>query len=162
MQIQYRGKEKFLIKLKDAVIDLGYQVRIDDFLLPGPGEYEKKGISVFSIPDRENTIHIVHAEDMSLCFLGKLTHELTEEEAKQVGDIDILFLPLGDEGTLELKKSLKVLSSIDPKVVIPMLYTDIEEFKKSEGIADGEFELLKIKKAELPEEQRNIYILKQS
>ena len=162
MQILYKGKEKFEIKLKDAVVSLGYNVKIDDFDLPGPGEYEKKGISVFAIPDQDNTINVVHAEDLTLCHLGRLTHELTEEEAKQIGDIDIVFLPLGDDNTLELKKGLKVLSNIDPRVVIPMLYTDISEFKKSEGMVDGEFDVLKIKKSELPEEQRSIYILKAS
>ena len=159
MQIQYKGKEKFELKLKDAVLRLGYNIKIDDFELPGPGEYEKKGISVFAIPVQDNVIHIIHAEEMNLCHLGKLTHELCEDEVKQIGAVDILFLPLGDDGTLEMKKSLKVLSDVDPKVVIPMLYTNIEEFKKSEGLVDGEFEVLKIKKADLPEDQRAIYIL---
>ena len=160
MQIQYKGKEKFEIKLKEATIFLGYNVKIDDFDLPGPGEYEKKGISVFAIPDQNNTINVVHAEDMTLCHLGRLTHELTEDEAKQIGNIDILFLPLGDDSTLALKAALKVLSNVDPRVVVPMLYTDIEEFKKSEGTVAGEFDVLKIRKADLPEEQRSIYILK--
>jgi len=162
MQIQYKGKEKFEIKMKDAVVRVGYNIKIDDFELPGPGEYEKKGISVFAIPDNENVINIIHAEEMNLCHLGKLTHDLSEEEVKKIGDIDILFLPLGADGTLELKKSLKVLSDVDPKVIIPMLYDDIEEFKKSEGMADGEFDILKIKKAELPDDQRAIYILKET
>jgi len=162
MQIQYKGQEKFEIKLKDTSIKVGYTISIDDFLLPGPGEYEKRGISVFGIPDGANTIYIIHAEDMTLCYLGKLSHGLSEEEAKQVEAVDILFLPLGEDGTLEMKTALTVLSKIDPKVVIPMLYNDIEEFKKNEGAASGEFDILKIKKADLPEDERNIYILNKS
>lgn len=162
MQIQYKGSDNFEIKLKDAVLKLGARVSIDDFVLPGPGEYEKRGVSVFAIPDDTNTIYTVHVEEMSLCFLGHLNHDLKEEETKQIGNVDILFLPLGAENTLEMKKALGVLSKIDPRVVVPMLYTDIEEFKKSEGVADGEFDVLKIKKADLPEEQRAFFVLKAS
>ncbi|MEI6498395.1 MAG: MBL fold metallo-hydrolase [bacterium] len=160
MQIQYRGSDNFDIKLKDTILKLGSRVSIDDFVLPGPGEYEKRGISVFAIPDDQNIIYTIHAEEMTLCFLGHLSRDLNEEETKQIGNVDILFLPLGAENTIELKKALNILSKIDPRVVIPMLYTDIEEFKKSEGVADGEFDVLKIKKSDLPDEQRALFVLK--
>jgi hypothetical protein len=41
-----------------------------------------------------------------------------------------------------------------------MLYSDISEFKKSEGIDDGEMDVYKIKKIDLPEDERLNVILK--
>ena len=159
MQIKYLGGEKFEIKTKDVVATIGSDVKINSFALTGPGEYEKSGIFVEGIADNGNTIYLIKAEEINLCYLGRLSHELREDEAKEIGDVDILFVPLGEEGSLPTKKALSVISSIDPRIVIPMLYTDLSEFKKSEGITDGEMELLKIKKSELPEDERKNIIL---
>lgn len=160
MIIKYLGQEKFEIKTKENRINLGYDVAINGFLFSGPGEYEKNGIFVEGISDNGNTIFIIRTEEMKLCYLGKIAHELQEEEAKEIGDVDILFMPLGEDGSVDTKKGSKIISQIDPRVVIPMLYTDLEEFKKNEGISDGETDTLKIKKNELPEDQRRNVILK--
>jgi L-ascorbate metabolism protein UlaG (beta-lactamase superfamily) len=99
---------------------------------------------------------------MNLCYLGKIAHDLHEDEVKEIGNADILFVPLGEDGSLTTKKALGLVSLIDPKIVIPMLYSDLTEFKKSEGITNGETDILKIKKSELPEEERLNVILKSS
>lgn len=160
MQIRYLGKEKFEIKTKEATILLGYSVTINDFALPGPGEYEKNGVFVEGVDDTGNVIYVLRTEEMTLCHLGKISHELSEDELKEIGDVDILFVPMGEEGSLPAKKSLNMASKVDPRIVIPMLYTDLSEFKKIEGISDGEIEILKIKKADLPEDERQNIILK--
>ena len=162
MQIRYLGGEKFEVKTKDSNITLGYQVSINNFSLPGPGEYEKNGIFVEGIADDGNTIFVLKAEEMNLCYLGKISHDLPQDEAKEIGDVDILFLPLGEDDSLETKKALNLVSKIDPRIVIPMLYSDsgLVEFKKSEGITDGEVDVLKIRKTDLPEDERRNVILK--
>ncbi|MEI7792809.1 MAG: MBL fold metallo-hydrolase [Candidatus Berkelbacteria bacterium] len=160
MQIKYKGGNKFEVKCKDLDVTFADQLTVNGFVFPGPGEYEKSGAIINGIADGSNTIYIVNAEDMNLCYLGELTHELTEDEVKQIGDVDILFLPLGEKGTVNVKSALKVLTKIDPRVSIPMLYTDLGEFKKGEGLVDGnEIDILKIKKSELPEEERKTYLL---
>lgn len=159
MQIKYKGKASFEIKSKDLEIILNEKISINNFEFPGPGEYEKGGVIINGIADNSNTIYTLKVEDINLCYLGQIDHDLTEEESKQIGDVDILFLPLGENGSADAKTALKILSKIDPRVVIPMLYTDLSEFKKSEGIVDGELEVLKIKKADLPEDERKVIIL---
>lgn len=160
MQIKYLGREKFNIKTKEADISLsGNAVSVNNFLFRGPGEYEKNGVFIEGIADNGNTIYIIHADDMSLCYLGKISHDLRDSEAKEIGDIDILFTPLGEDGSLNTKGAQSLVSKIDPRVVIPMLYTDLSEFKKSEGITDGEIDILKIKKDDLPVDERRNVIL---
>ena len=160
MQIKCLGSKKFEIRAKDIDLLLDGDVSINGFIFPGPGEYEKNGVIVNGIADGENTISTLRLEEINLGYLGLINHDLTEEEAKQIGDIDILFLPLGLEGSADMKTALKLLAKIDPKIVIPMLCSDLSEFKKSEGISDGELDILKIKKADLPEEERQVFILK--
>lgn len=159
MQIKYRGGDRFEIKSKDLDVILTDKVIINDFSFPGPGEYEKGGVILNSIEDDGNAIHVARIEEMNICHLGHIKHDLAEDDVKQIGDIDILFLPLGDEETVDLKTALKLLSKIDPRIVIPMLYSDISEFKKTEGIVDSELDVLKIKKQDLPQEERQIVIL---
>jgi len=162
MQIKYKGGESFEIKSKDVDISLSSNISINGFIFPGPGEYEKSGVILNGIPDQGNTIYVASFEDMTVCHLGRINHDLTEDEAKQIGNVDILFLPLGEEGSAELKIALKILSKIDPRMVIPMLYNPINlaEFKKSEGYTDGEIDVLKIRRTDLPEEEeRKIVIL---
>jgi len=160
MQIKYLGGQKFEVKAKEAVIILDEILTVDGFALAGPGEYEKNNAIINGISDNGNTIYAIRTEDINLGYLGRINHVLTEDEAKQIGDVDILFLPLGENGSADLKTALKNLSGVDPKVVIPMLYKDLTEFKKSEGLTDGEMEIFKIRKADLPEEERKIIILK--
>lgn len=160
MQIKYLGAEKFELKTKDVRIMLAYDILINDFELNGPGEYEKSGVFIEGIADNGNTIYLIKAEDINLCYLGKISHDLREDEAKEIGNVDVLFVPMGEDGSLPTKKALDLISKIDPRIVIPMLYTDLSEFMKSEGITDGEMELFKVKKSELPEDERQNVILK--
>ncbi len=160
MQIKYLGGDKFEIKSKDLEVILSDKVSINSFEFPGPGEYEKAGVIMSGIDDGENTIYVLNIEEMDICYLGKINHDLSEDEAKQIGNVDILFLPLGQSGSVGTKLATKILSAVDPRVVIPMLYEDLSEFKKSEGITDGELDLLKIRKVDLPEAERRIVILK--
>ena len=164
MQIKYLGDGKVEIKTKDATILLGQHVIINDFVLPGPGEYEKSGIFVEGISDRNNTIYLIKAEEINVCYLGTISCDLAEDKTKEIGDIDILFVPLGQKESQEIKKATDLVSKIDPKIVIPILFDDqrLTDFKKSEGITDDVLDVLKIKKSELPENERRNVILKAS
>lgn len=163
MIIKYNGDEKFEIKTAEAKVSLSQDgIDVEGFIIKNPGEYERRGVSVqgITLEGELRPVYIVHAEEMTLCYPDGLNRELDEEIAKLIGDIDILFVPLGEKNSMLLKQSQKLISDIDPRVVIPMLYSDIEQFKSAEGITDGEIDQLKIKKAELPVEERKFFILK--
>lgn len=159
MQIKYLGSDKFEIKSKDVEVRLEDKVTVNGFEFPGPGEYEKSGVILSGIDDGENVIYVLSLEEINLCYLGKINHVLSEESAKQIGDVDILFLPLGEKNSADVKTATKIISAVDPKIVIPMLYANLDEFKKTEGMVDGEVDILKIKKADLPQDEREIFIL---
>lgn len=160
MQITYLGGKKFEIKTPQAKVIFDGTLDIENFLIKNPGEYERKGVFVEGIKSNSNTIFVVHAEGISLCYTGSLTHLIIDEVIKQIGDIDILFIPLGEESSISVAQAGELIAKIDPRIVIPMLYSELSEFIKQEGISDEEIESLKIKRAELPEGERKFFLLK--
>jgi len=103
------------------------------FLIEGPGEYEVKEIFIQGVPsfhDEEdgkkkgaNTIYTIEVEEMRICHLGDFGQkELTEDQLEQIGDIDILMVPVGGEFTVDAKGAAHLISQIEPKIVIPMHY----------------------------------------
>jgi L-ascorbate metabolism protein UlaG (beta-lactamase superfamily) len=96
----------------------------------GPGNGQFKGISFKGMPafhDEANgtkrgkdTIFVFEVDGLRFCHLGDLGHELTDAEVKEIGDVDVLFLPVGGFYTFEPDIASRVAAKIKPKVTIPM------------------------------------------
>jgi L-ascorbate metabolism protein UlaG (beta-lactamase superfamily) len=59
---------------------------------------------------------------VAFCHLGDLGHELNENTVKQLGDVDVLFVPVGNVFTIGPKQAWNVINTLKPKVAIPMHY----------------------------------------
>jgi hypothetical protein len=148
------------------------------FMIDGPGEYEVKGVHVQGIPSlttkegkkTQNTIYSIEAEDIQVCALGNLQQaELTEEQIEKIGNVDILMCPVGDGTAVDAKEALKVMSQIEPSIVIPTNYQvpklkmnlgALEEFLKAAGVGPIEpLPKLTIKKKEISAEEAKIIVL---
>jgi len=70
----------------------------------------------------DNLLFKFSLHDINFCHLGDLGHVLDEEAIKQIGEIDVLFVPVGDVFTIGPKDAWKVINSIKPNVAIPMHY----------------------------------------
>ncbi|MCD6528108.1 MBL fold metallo-hydrolase [bacterium] len=151
------------------------------FVIDGPGEYEIKNIFVQGIPAFHDnvggkkrgkiTIFTIEIEEMRVCHLGDLGQkELTAEQLNQIGDVDILMIPVGGIYTIDGREAFKIISQIGPKVVIPMHYQipklkikleKIDKFLKVMGIKSIEAQnKLLVKKKDLPTEEMKVVILK--
>lgn len=106
----------------------------DPVVISGPGEYEVKDVfikgfaskSKYGGTDKINTIYSVTLENINICFLGALSDiNLSSDVKEALGDVDILFLPIGDEGVLDAKNAEKLAVEIEPKIIIPMHYGDV-------------------------------------
>jgi len=156
------------------------QVLGNPFLIEGPGEYEIKEVFVRGIPafhdDSQGkergriTIFTIEAEEIRLCHLSDLGQkELTSEQLEKIGEIDILMVPVGGTFTISAKEAVKIMSQIEPKIIIPMHYAlpkikpkldEIDKFLKTMGIKKIEpLNKLTIKKKELSEEEVKIILL---
>lgn len=101
-------------------------------VLDAPGEYAVSGITLVGFPSfrdnvkgsekGKNTIFLIESEEIRLCFLGALGHELEPSVIEKLGDVDILFVPADGTDTLNLDKIDDLVRKIEPKVTIPMHY----------------------------------------
>lgn len=161
----------------------GSSIRENTFLIDCPGEYDLegmfiKGISAFhdDLEGKERgkiTIFTVKTEGMRLCYLSDLGQkELTSEQLEKIGGVDILMIPIGGTYTISGKEAAKIVSRVEPKIVIPMHYQipglktkskldDLDGFLKEMGVKSVEAQdKLLIKKKDLPEEKTEVVILK--
>lgn len=88
---------------------------------------EIKGISSFhdeadGAKRGNNTIYKFTMSDIAFCHLGDLGHELDEEHLNKIGDVDVLFIPIGGNFTIDGNQAWGVIKKIKPKIVIPMHY----------------------------------------
>lgn len=60
--------------------------------------------------------------NIKFCHLGDLGHVPDEGILKQLGDVDILFVPVGNVFTIGPTQAWKVIKAIKPNVAIPMHY----------------------------------------
>lgn len=148
----------------------------------GPGEYEVKGAiitGISSFHDNENgaqrgvnTIYQLIIDDLNIVHLGDLgQNELTEAQVEQIETTDILLIPVGGVYTISGKEAAKIVSQLEPKIIIPMHYKiegltapleGVENFLKEMGAAEGIQPLPKLTmtKDKLPEEPTVILLSK--
>ena len=69
-----------------------------------------------------NTIFYFNIDNIRICHLGDLGHALTEQNKKDIGAVDILFIPVGGNFTIDSKIAVETCQELNPKVVIPMHY----------------------------------------
>lgn len=116
----------------------------EPFVADTPGEFEigsvtARGFGVKTTYDKQetfNTIFQVRLEDMNLVFLGALNDpEIDPKILGELGDIDILFLPIGGGDVLEVPQASKLAVKLEAKLVIPMQYDKaaLDTFLKEES-----------------------------
>lgn len=101
-------------------------------LIDGPGEYEINevfitGIRTYHDDQRgaergRNTVYVVELEGMTICHLGDLGHELTDEQAEALESVDVLLVPVGGGTVLNADLASRVVGQIEPRYVIPIQY----------------------------------------
>lgn len=102
------------------------------FTIDGPGEYEVSGILITGVRTFHdkvrgaergfNTVYVIHLDDVTFCHLGDLGHELSQGQIEAIGDVDVLFVPVGGGETIGPAEASNVISQIEPRVVVPIHY----------------------------------------
>ena len=150
----------------------------EPFVISGPGEYEAKkvfvkgfqSVSEYKEQKRINTIYSIMLEGINLVFLGALSLKKLNNDTKEaLGDIDILFTPIGGGGVLAASDARALSVELEPKIIIPMHYGEIEnsgknkaleEFLKEDGAENGKpIDKFTIKKKELEGKEEEVVIL---
>jgi len=150
------------------------------FVINGPGKYEFKGKEIQGIESFHdnkkgeerglNTIFTIKIEDIKICHLGDLGQEkLTNEQLEDLGEIDVLIIPIGGVYTIGGEEAVNIINQIEPKIVIPAHYKiphltikleGIETFLREIGAKKQVFDQLTIKKKDLPQTGMEIAVMK--
>ena len=99
-----------------------------------PGEYEISGVVIHAVAARAHmdeesrrsaVIYTITADDLKVAILGHIYPDLSDEQLEQMGAVDIVVIPVGNNGyTLDGIGALKLIKQIEPKAVIPTHYAD--------------------------------------
>ncbi len=120
-------------------------VKGEYILINGPGEYEIKGVHIkgwTTYHDKKNgaerglnTIYRLEGDGFSLLHLGDLGHSLSDDLVEEIGEVDVLFIPVGGFYTLPMEDVVKVIDQLEPTYVLPMHYRTREHSSRFDKIA---------------------------
>ena len=163
----------------DGLVEVSTEMRLSTknskaFLqIDGPGEYEVANFSLRGFPanrqtdfnnEHSVTNYAITSSGINIVVLGNIANDLSETQLEELGVADILVIPVGGGGyTLDAKIAGDIVTKIDPKLVIPVHYSqdglsyevpqdDFGRFANELGTPVQETDKLRIKKVEaLPE-----------
>ena len=69
-----------------------------------------------------NIMYKFTMDGINFCHLGDLGHDLDGESVSKIGEVDILFIPVGGTFTVDDKQAWDVIKKINPKIIVPMHY----------------------------------------
>lgn len=124
--------------------------------LNSPGHFVEKNIEITGVAtyhDKEqgikrgsNVAFIYSIDGLKICHLGDLGHILTNQQINEIGEIDIVLIPIGGTYTIDYREATKVVSLLNPKLVIPMHFKtpvinfpidSVDKFLANIGSADS-------------------------
>src|SRR5260370_37031619 len=151
---------QIVIRTHDDPTHFSFQGLGSDFhQVTGAGEFEIKGVAMKGIQTYhdakqgaqlgKNFVYVVDIDELTVCHLGHLGHELNEAQLEAIGSkVDILFVPVGGGSHLNSAQATEIVNQIEPKYVVPISYKlpgltllaqeldGIEKFAKEMGATD--------------------------
>lgn len=143
----------------------------EPFVISGPGDYEVKEIFVKGVMSNANiggkkyinTIYLLSVDNISIAFLGALADiDLSKEAREAIDGPDIVFVPAGGKDMLDIKQSAKLVSSLEPRLIIPMDFdsASLKAFLKELGEEKAEVvDKLTLKRKDLEGKEGEVIVL---
>ncbi len=152
------------------------QLEGDPFVVSGAGEYDIKGVDIIAFAtehggdqEEKNIVYRIEMDEVAIVHLGDVGRQLTAAEIDLLDGVDILFVPVGGKYTVDAVQAKKIISDIEPAIVVPMHYsrpglsfTDLspvsvflKEMEKEQVVAQPK---LSISRAKMPEEMQIVVL----
>ena len=97
-----------------------------------PGRFVDGGVEIAGVPSFHDdaggqkrgpmVLFAFKMDGIRFCHLGDLGSTLGDKELAEIGDVDVLFVPVGDIFTIDAVRAWQVVRSVNPLVAIPMHY----------------------------------------
>lgn len=143
-------------------------------VIDGPGEYDIAGVVIAGIathtresgrarsPRQRNTAYVIEIDGLTVCHLGDLAEVPDASVVEQIGNVDVLLVPVGGRETIGAAQAAEVISLLEPRLVIPMHFRTpelpveldpLEPFAKEMGLKELQPQpRLSLSSGSLPEE----------
>ena len=115
-------------------------------VVKGPGEYEISGVLILGITTYhdavkgqskgKNTAYLMEIDGLTVCHLGDIGHIIDDEQVEELGNVDILMLPVGGVSTINASMAAQTVRKVEPRVVIPMHYKTPQTSRDLEPVDD--------------------------
>lgn len=109
----------------------------------------------------KNIIYNFEIDGINICHCGDLGHILNSDYAEEIGNVDILLIPVGGGYTIDALDAVKVTKQLKPTIIIPMhyrtealgemghLFAEVDEFVLASGLKAKEYSELELNKETL-------------
>jgi L-ascorbate metabolism protein UlaG (beta-lactamase superfamily) len=149
-------------------------------ILRTPGEYEIGGVfilglamhNVQTVPPRANVAYMFDYDNLKVLHLGDLAEVPEQSVIEELGEVNVLLIPVGGGEGLKAAQAAEVVGLIEPHFVVPMHYAQpnlrleldpVDKFLKAMGVSKAqEMDLLKVNVSDLPEQTQVIILNPQS
>ena len=161
-------------------------IKGEPLVVDWPGEFEKMNVRVYGFQNYhdkskgqergENILYKIDAENITVLHCGDLGVIPDQKFLDEIGDIDILLIPVGGFFTINADEAKELAHMIEPSIIIPMHYNSkllnqenfknllpVDDFLNKFGVEKKEpIDLLSIKKEDIVNEEEKIFVMKVS
>jgi L-ascorbate metabolism protein UlaG (beta-lactamase superfamily) len=147
-------------------------------VIKGPGKDVVKGVTLTRVATfhdksqgRErgpNCVVCLEKDSLRICHLGDLGHVLDKDQVRDIGQVDVLLVPIGGTFTIDPSEATEVVRLLDPRIVIPMHYKTakcgfplekVESFTKGkQRVRHEKSSEIEVRKETLPKETEIIVL----
>lgn len=176
------------LKLKGDIVTISHDsanhnaadlVKGNEYVLAGPGEYEFGGVFITGVAlhnidtdgdeHRYNVAYMMkYPTGISVLHLGDLAHVPDQSTIEDLGEINVLLIPVGGGAVLNAAMAAEVVALIEPHYVVPMHYAipdltlsldPVDKFLKAMGVSRvQEEETLRVTNSNLPEQPQVVIL----
>lgn len=118
----------------------------DAIVIDHSGEYESGGVFFTLLPimngnglgtkDQPASVLKIQAEGINLVYTGSLKMPIPPEIEDELGNVDILLLPVGGGDLANAEQATKLMREIEPRVVVPLAYAQADVKPKLGTVAN--------------------------
>ncbi len=107
-----------------------------------------------------NTVFLIRVDGVAVCHLGDLGHELSARQAEEIGQVDVLLVPVGGHFTIDAASATKVWRQLGPPpIAIPMHFRNdkcLFQIEEVDGFLSGKSGVELARESEIELRQENL------
>jgi hypothetical protein len=146
MTISYQTNGSVVVQTKNHTVRLGDTVQLDEYTIPGAGEFDVAAIQCEAYSLAEGTVYFVHSEDITVSYFSGIAPGGTKLEEASSTNILVVDVKSNDQAD----KLKAIVKSMEPSYVFLIGSGATPEFRAELGLNAYENSTLKVSRTGLP------------